>query len=302
MATVKRGPKGVRRAAAARGRAGRARTARAHTRSAMGHALSLVPLSEAQLSRVFLALILGALLGLAWLVAGLTGLNLVVRDRLASVAANAGFSVRHVTVTGVEQMNELRVYERALAQRDQPMPLVDVAALREELLALPWVKDARVSRQLPDNLAIDIVERTPRAVLAGPGKLTLIDNEGHPLEPVSARRAGTMLRLSGPGARTQVVALDRLLEAAPALKHRVRGAEWVGNRRWNLTFDTGQVLALPQGEDEAAGSLITFAKLDGVNRLLGGKATSFDMRNPERLYMRVPGRAQQATARLSEDS
>lgn len=301
MATVKRGAKGVRRAAAARGRAGRARTARAHTRSVMGQALSLLPFTEAQLSRIFLALILAALLGLAWLVAGVTGLNLVIRDQLAGLAANAGFSVRHVSVTGVEQMNELRVYERALAQRDQPMPLVDVAALREELLTLPWVKDARVSRQLPDQLAIDIVERQPRAVLAGPDRLVLIDGEGHTLEPVSAKRAGTMLRLSGPGVRTQVPALDRLLAAAPALKHRVRAAEWVGNRRWNLTFDTGQVLALPQGEDEAAGSLITFAKLDGVNRLLGGKATSFDMRNPDRLYMRIPGRAQQ-TAELSKES
>ena len=43
-------------------------------------------------------------------------------------------------------------------------PLVDVAAIRERLLQFGWVKDARVSRRLPDTLVIDIVERTPAAL------------------------------------------------------------------------------------------------------------------------------------------
>ncbi|MEZ0136781.1 cell division protein FtsQ/DivIB, partial [Novosphingobium sp. NRRL B-2648] len=61
-----------------------------------------------------------------------------------------------------------------------------------------------------------------------------------------------------------------------------------GNRRWNLTFQSGQVLALPEGDRESAGALVTFARLDGTNRLLGGKVTAFDMRAKDRIYMRVP--------------
>ena len=96
---------------------------------------------------------------------------------------------------------------------------------------------------------------------------------------------------AGPGAARQVAALEDVLEAAPALRSQVAEAEWVGNRRWNLTFKTGQILALPQGEDEAATALIKFARVDGQNRLLGGKVATFDMRAPPRLYMRIPGRA-----------
>ena len=66
-------------------------------------------------------------------------------------------------------------------------------------------------------------------------------------------------------------------------------AEWVGNRRWDITFKTDQVLALPEGEEASAKALMSFARLDGVNRLLGGKVASFDMRAPERIYMRCPG-------------
>ena len=79
-----------------------------------------------------------------------------------------------------------------------------------------------------------------------------------------------------------------MLDAAPALRPQVAAAEWIGNRRWNVTFKTGQVLALPQGDDASAKALIEFARLDGVNRLIGGKVVAFDMRTPERIYMRCP--------------
>jgi cell division protein FtsQ len=141
---------------------------------------------------------------------------------------------------------------------------------------------------------IDIVEREPHAVLRKPDRLVLIDATGAELEPISARNAKGMLVISGPGARKQVEALSKLLDAAPAIEPQVREAEWVGNRRWNLTFATGQVLALPQGEDESAGALVSFARLDGQNRLLGGKVATFDMRAPDRIYMRIPGRGAQA--------
>src|SRR5690606_888237 len=127
-------------------------------------------------------------------------------------------------------------------------------------------------------------------------RLVLIDLAGHELEPISTVEARGMLQLSGPGVQAQVAALTDLLDAAPALRPQVTAAEWIGNRRWNLTFKTGQMLALPQGSDEAAGALISFARLDGVNRLLGGKVVAFDMRNPQRIYMRVPGRASEALA------
>ena len=292
--TIRRGGKGVRRAAASRNTKARVAKARRTTGSALDRALAVLPVSEARLHQAFLAAILGGAAVLAWMVASLAGVPTMAAAQLAHLAGDAGFEVRRVEVRGVERMNELKVYEKVLAERDRAMPLVDLAALRQELLQLSWVQDARVSRQLPDTLVVDIVERSPRAVLKKPGRYVLIDATGHELEPVKADRAKGMLALAGPGAGRQIATLDKLLEAAPALKPQVREAEWVGNRRWNLTFKTGQVLALPQGDEESASALVSFAKMDGVNRLLGGQVAYFDMRAPDRVYMRVPGRAEQA--------
>jgi len=293
--TIRRNAKPARRQARAQGNKAKVRKARQKTNSLVDALMRVLPFTEEHLHKTFLVLILAALAAIAWLVASLAGLTALAGQQLAFAAADAGYEVSRVEVRGVERMNELKVYERVLGEKDRAMPLVDLHALRGSLMELPWVADARVSRQLPDTIVVDIVEREPHAVLKRPDRLVLIDPAGHELEPVSEADAKGMMRISGPGARAQVVALSNLLDAAPALKPHVSEAEWVGNRRWNLTFKTGQILALPQGDEDSAGALMSFARLDGVNRLLGGKVAAFDMRNPERIYMRVPGRSQQAT-------
>ena len=276
------------------------RKAQARTGSVLDHAMALLPISDAGLHRIFLAIILGGAVALAWLVASLAGVPAMAAAQVASVARQAGFEVRRVEVRGTKHLNELKIYERVLAERNRAMPEVDVKALRADLMELSWVQDARVSRQLPDTLVVDIIERKARAVLRVPGGLgadgkpashfVLIDAGGKVLDPVSAAQAHRRLILSGEGVEGQVAAVGALLDVSPALKAQVAEADWIGNRRWNLIFKTGQVLELPEG-DAAPGALVGFARLDGTNRLLGGKATAFDMRAADRIYIRVPGRA-----------
>jgi cell division protein FtsQ len=294
--TIRRKASNARKVAATRGKQAKVREAKARTGSLLDMAMAWLPFSEAQLHRLFLFAILGGAAALACFVAVVAGVPALASLQFAQVAKAAGFEVKHVDVRGVHNLNELKVYERALAQRDLAMPLVDLATLRQDLLGLSWVKDARVSRQLPDTLVIDIVEREPHAVLRKADRFVLIDETGHELETVARGRAQGKLIVSGLGAGQQVLALNQLLDAAPALKPRVQEAEWIGNRRWNLTFKTGQVLALPEGDEASAGALVSFARLDGTNRLLGGKVTIFDMRAPDRIYLRIPGREAQQDA------
>lgn len=294
--TIKRGSKGVRRAAAARTTQRKVQTARQQTGTLLDSVMRWLPFSEETLHRIAMTLILAVAAAIVWTAVVMAGIPALVSEQAAIVASDAGFKVSHLEVRGVNRMNELKIYERILGQNDRAMTTLDLAALRDELNELPWVKDARVSRKLPDTLVIDIVERTPHAVLRKPDRLVLIDETGAELEPVRKDRAKGMLVLSGLGVGQRVQDLGHLLEAAPALKPQVSEAEWVGNRRWNLTFKTGQVLALPEGDEKAAGALLSFARMDGVNRLLGGKVAAFDMRAPDRIYMRVPGHADDVAA------
>jgi len=297
--TIRRNAAPARRQVRSQGNRTKVRKARAKTNSLIDALMRVLPFTEEQLHKTFLVLILAGAAAAAWLIASTAGLTALAGTQLAYAAADAGYEVERVEVRGVERMNELKVYERVLGQQDRAMPLVDLHALRASLMELSWVEDARVSRQLPDTIVVDIVERKPHAALRRADRLVLIDHTGHELEAVSAAEAKGLLRISGPGAQAQVEALSTLLDAAPALKPQVTEAEWVGNRRWNLTYKTGQVLALPQGDKRAATALMDFARADGLYRLIGGKVVAFDMRNAPRIYMRCPQCREDERARLS---
>jgi cell division protein FtsQ len=287
----RRKPTTARKAIAAEGKQRKVRNAKAKTGSFLDGVMALLPFSEQTLHRIVLAVVLGGVVSIAWIAAAMMGVPAMAQKQIATIASDAGFEVVHIEVQGVEHLNELQVYERALVEQNRAMPLVDLEGLRQELLALSWVKDARVSRQLPDTLVIDIVEREPHAVLRKADHFVLIDETGHELEPISRRAAEGRLIVSGLGAGQQVKSLAHLLAAAPALTPRVREAEWIGNRRWNLTFKTGQVLALPEGDERSSSALVSFARLDGTNRLLGGPVKVVDMRGKDRVYLRIPDRA-----------
>ena len=249
--------------------------------------LARVPLSEAALRKLATGGILLLVGGGALILANMLGVPAMIGGAAAEVAGRAGLRVEHIEVTGLRRMDRMSVYAVALDQQSQAMPAVDLEAVRQKLLRYGWIADAHVSRRLPDTLLIDIVERDPAAVWQHEGQLTLIDKEGVLLAPIDAGDLPDLPLVIGPGADRQEAAYQRLLAAAPALKPRVRAAAWDGNRRWDLTFDTGEVLALPQDGAEAA--LVKFARLDGARPLLGKGWLRFDMRDPSRLVARKPG-------------
>ncbi len=79
-------------------------------------------------------------------------------------SAARGSEVRKVEVVGADRIDRLKVYDIALAQKDRSMAAVDLEDVRGDLMKYGWIKDARVSRRLPDTLVVDIVERTPAAI------------------------------------------------------------------------------------------------------------------------------------------
>ena len=259
--------------------------------------LARLPITEAGLKRAVTWTLLGA--GGAAVVAAATWIGIpgMAGTAVAEGVGRAGFRVEQIEVTGLKRMDRMTVYAVALDQQSRAMPLVDLEGVRQNLLRYGWIADAHVSRRLPDKLLVDIVEREPAAIWQNEGQLTLIDKEGVLLAPVDAKSMPNLPLVIGPGADKQEAGYQKLLAAAPALKPRVKAAAWVGNRRWDLTFDTGETLALPQDGAEAA--LVKFAQLDGARPLLGKGWLRFDLRDPARLVARKPG--QDTQHRIPDD-
>jgi cell division protein FtsQ len=248
---------------------------------------ALVPVRTETIERAMTAatvvLIMAALGALTWY----SGIPAYAGTELAQAAGRAGFKVKRVEVTGIERMEALTVYAVALNQHSMAMPLVDLDRVRDDLMRYSWIEDARVSRRLPDTLVVDVVERKPAAIWQNNQKLSLIDDEGVVLERVDPNAAPDLPLLVGHNANRQIEGLNQLLDAVPAMKPMIAGASWVGNRRWDLRFQSGEVLALPEGDDIAAAALAKFARIDGMERLLGRGFVRFDMRDPSKFVVRV---------------
>jgi cell division protein FtsQ len=250
--------------------------------------VSKLPVKEAQANKLA-----GWAFGL--FVVAIAGVALIALDVPAKIGiaageavGDAGFRVKSIDVRGIKRMDPRPVYELAADQKTTAMPLLDVTAIRQRLLEYGWVKDARVSRRFPDTLVIDIVEREPAALWQDEDRLTLIDREGVVLDRVPVAQMPDLPLLIGKGANAHAVALDALLSKAPTLKAQLVSATWIGERRWNLTMQSGETLMLPEGDATAASALTRFAKMDKSAGLLGRGIIHFDLRKRNEMTVRLP--------------
>ena len=272
-----------------RGSSGRSRPRKAQSRGSVSKRIaSKLPVEKAQANRL-------AAWAFGLFVLAIAGVALVALDVPAKVGqaageavGDAGFRVKSVDVQGLKQMDPRPVYDIALDQKTTAMPLVDVSAIRDRLLDYGWVKDARVSRRFPDTLVIDIVERKPAALWQNDQGLSLIDEEGVVLDRVPVSRMPDLPLLVGKGANAQAVPLERLLDKVPALKAQLVSAKWIGQRRWDLSFQSGETILLPEGEAVAGAALVKFAKMDKSAGLLGRGIVRFDLRIPGKMTVRLP--------------
>ncbi len=230
---------------------------------------------------------LAVLLALALAVAFAFQVPQMAGVAVGQALGEAGFTVRKIEPRGLNRMSPMQVYGVAQDQLDKAMPLVDLEGTRERLLRFGWVRDARVSRRLPDTLVVDIVERRPAAIWQHNQKLMLVDGEGVLLEPVQLEAMPNLPLVIGPRAHHHLPELAQLLSGAPELRPMIAGATWVGGRRWDMRFETGETLQLPEGAEQAREAFKRFARSDREHQLLGGQHARFDMRVPGKLFVQL---------------
>lgn len=269
-----------------------AQAKRKRTPGLLDQAVARLPGGEATARRIVGWSITGAVAVAALAAASWMGVPGAVGVAVAEGLGEAGFRVQHIEITGNKRMDRNLIYRAVLDQQSVAMPLVDLAGVRQRLLDQGWVADAQVSRRLPDTLVIRVQERQAAAVWQNQGQLMLIDATGKPLEPVSRQGLPALPLLVGEEANGHAANFMALMAAAPTLKQMVRGANWIGDRRWTLTFESGEQLLLPEGEGADREALKRFVQLDRSMGLLGHGYRRFDMRDPTKLVIL---RGEQAT-------
>lgn len=234
--------------------------------------------------------ILGATLAFAGLWAG----GSRVPEAMASMET---FKVTEVQVRGLRHL-----------QRDEVMAIlgvhagtsvwVDTAPLEESLREHTLVKDARIERQLPGTLVVDVVERRPVALVPTP-TLEAVDDEGVrlPVDPSQVRldlpvllvdeRPAQGARFLPDHTRQLLAVVGRLQAADTAFLQRVSEVGWNDDGSVIARWSEPRVDFLLRTDTSARRLREGFAVLaDAVARQPDSAPTFVDLRYADQVVVR----------------
>jgi cell division protein FtsQ len=201
------------------------------------------------------------------------------------IACTLRLGVRMVTVSGATHMSERKILAIAGVDDKKSLPFFDVAQARARLEADPLIKQASVRKLYPNQIVIEIVERTPYAVWQKDGDVRAIAADGAPIDEVNDGRYADLPFVVGEGANGRVREFVALLDAMDELKPRVEAGVLVDQRRWNLRLKSGIDIKLPESDPEAA--IAELLILQRQSRILEKDVLALDFRVPGRVFARL---------------
>ncbi len=229
----------------------------------------------------------------AWRAGGFDALGAAV----LAWTGSAGVAVREVLVVGRIETAAEEILAALDVRKGSPLLAFSPEAARERLLALGWVREARVERRFPNVVYVHLEERRPAAIWQTEGRFALVDASGAVIGEEDVARYSHLRIIVGPDAPAAFAALFATLETRPDMLAHVSAAIRVGERRWNLRLANGMGVLLPEHDVATAWQVLADAVRDDA--LLERDIVHVDLRLPGRMVLRLaPGAA---AARSNDD-
>ena len=203
-----------------------------------------------------------------------------------------GLRIASVAVTGNRELSVDEVFATAAMPATASLPFLDIASVQTRLQQVPLIAEASVRKLYPNKLAIDITERSAFALWQKEGQVQVVSADGTAIDVLRDDRFINLPHVVGPGANKRVKEYVGILLEVPELADQVRAGTLVGERRWNLKLKNGIDVKLP--EDEPAKALARLAEMDRDTRLLARDIIGVDLRQADRIVVRVSEDAAQA--------
>lgn len=201
------------------------------------------------------------------------------------ITSQAGFKVNEILVAGRSEIAKEELLGKLIIKKDMPIFWLDVNDAQQALTQISWVKNVTISRRLPDKIFVDLEERKPAALWQHDKQVQLVDRDGIILITDDMKKWENLPLIVGTGAVENLPQLVDLLIAEPLVKNHIVSATRVGERRWDIKFDTGVVIKLPENDVEFA--LRRLVKVENEKQILSKNVKVIDLRKPERMVLEL---------------
>ena len=203
-------------------------------------------------------------------------------------AAEQGLTLDDVLILGRDKTSKQALLSALNVKRGDNFLKIDVHELKNRVEQLPWVKEAVVKRRFfPNVLEVNIKERQVRSIWQINEKFHPIDEDGNVIDAPFKPKAPILL-IVGEGAPQNINRLLAAIDSNKNVLERVKVANYISNRRWNLVLDdieNGITIKLPEENVEQAWKKLL--KLDATNGILKRKLTIIDLRLPEKVTVKL---------------
>lgn len=238
--------------------------------------------------------VLGTFIFIGWLGAWFfmsdasTRLGQWASNKTLDITASKGFEVSDIYVVGRHYTDIDAIRAVINIKKGDPLLMFDPDAAQIMLEKLSWVKSAKVERQLPDAIHVEITERTPMAIWQRDKRLSLIDSEGVILTDRKLNRFKDFIIVVGDDVPQRTADLFALLKSEPEIYKSIEAAKSISNRRWDLVLKSGAVVKLP--EEEIALALRRLATMQEDENIMDKNIKVIDVRELSRITVRTkPG-------------
>jgi cell division protein FtsQ len=149
------------------------------------------------------------------------------------------------------------------------------------------VADAAVRRVYPDKVAITLIEKLPFALWKHGAGVAVVERSGAVIAGTNPSEFMHLPLLLGDGAPEAAAPLLDVIAATKAIATRLRVAERVSGRRWNLVLDGLVAVKLPEeGWEREIATLEGLIVEDGI---LERDIEVIDLRFADRYIFRLRG-------------
>jgi cell division septal protein FtsQ len=103
----------------------------------------------------------------------------ILKENFHQFLADSGFVLDDILIDGRVRTPKTEIRNALNLPVDNLITTLDISAMQQNLQKLPWIKEASVTRQLPNILYLNLVERKPIALWQNGQKHYPIDEEGN---------------------------------------------------------------------------------------------------------------------------
>lgn len=196
-------------------------------------------------------------------------------DLVQARFADAGMAIGEISISGQTLTSEQAIFDALGIQPHTATMSFDVEAARQRIAALPAIDSVTVRKTYPGDVIVEVTEKVPVARWRVDGITFVVDAAGNQIGE-DGGAYGELPLVVGDGANDDAMAMIRALDQYPALKTDLVALSRIADRRWDLIYDTGLRVQLP--ELGVARALRNLALYQSHYQLLDRDVTVIDLR------------------------